>query len=65
MYIRPAKLHATFAQDLSQQQASVMASTQRPIAQSAFNDKLTAAAWQDKPVYVLAGRQDRAINPSL
>jgi len=65
VYIRPAELHATFAQDLSQQQASVMASTQRPIAQSAFTDKLTEAAWRDKPIYVLVGRQDRAINPSL
>ncbi|MGW7528713.1 alpha/beta fold hydrolase [Streptomyces sp. NPDC054783] len=65
VYIQPAKLHATFAQDLSQQQASVMASTQRPIAQSAFTDKVTEAAWRDKPVYVLVGNQDRAINPSL
>ncbi|MGW1106589.1 alpha/beta fold hydrolase [Streptomyces sp. NPDC002540] len=65
VYVQPDKLHATFAQDLSQQQASVMASTQRPIAQSAFTDKLTAAAWRDKPVYVLVGKQDRAINPSL
>ncbi|MFD4613481.1 alpha/beta fold hydrolase [Streptomyces sp. NPDC058440] len=65
VYIQPAELHATFAQDLSQQQASVMASTQRPIALSAFTDKLTEAAWRDKPVYVLIGRQDRAINPSL
>ncbi|WP_086722346.1 alpha/beta fold hydrolase [Streptomyces carpinensis] len=65
VYIQPAKLHATFAQDLSQQQASVMASTQRPIAHSAFTDKVTEAAWRDKPVYVLVGKQDRAINPSL
>ncbi|QFZ72240.1 alpha/beta fold hydrolase [Streptomyces fagopyri] len=65
LYIQPSKLHATFAQDLSRQQASVMAATQRPIAQSAFTDKLTAAAWRDKPVYVLVGTQDRAINPNL
>lgn len=65
LYIQAAKLHATFAQDLPQQQASIMASTQRPIAQSAFTDKLTAAAWRDKPVYVLVGRQDRTIDPSL
>lgn len=65
VYVQPAKLHATFAQDLSQQQASVMSATQRPIAQSAFTDKLTEAAWRDKPVYVLVGKQDRAINPSL
>jgi len=42
---------------------------QRPITQSAFTDKLTAAAWRDKWVYVLvggrAGRQDRAMAPSV
>ncbi|MGW1726776.1 alpha/beta fold hydrolase [Streptomyces sp. NPDC002306] len=65
VYVQPGKLHAVFAQDLSRQQASVMASTQRPIAQSAFTDKLTEAAWRDKPVYVLVGKQDRSINPSL
>ncbi|MEU3345949.1 alpha/beta hydrolase [Streptomyces sp. NPDC006700] len=65
VYIQPDKLHATFAQDLSRQQASVLASTQRPIALSAFTDKLTEAAWRDKPVYVLVGTQDRAINPDL
>ncbi|MFJ4931199.1 alpha/beta fold hydrolase [Streptomyces sp. NPDC088736] len=65
LYIQPAKLHATFAQDLPRQQTDVMASTQRPIAQSAFTDKLTAAAWRDKPVYVLVGKQDRAIDPGL
>ncbi|GAA5029120.1 alpha/beta hydrolase [Streptomyces siamensis] len=65
VYIQPNTLHATFAQDLSQQQASVMASTQRPIAQSAFTDKVNQAAWHDKPVYVLVGRQDRGIDPSL
>ncbi|PJN35800.1 alpha/beta hydrolase [Streptomyces sp. CB02959] len=65
VYIRPEKLHETFAQDLSQQQASIMAATQRPIAQSAFTAKLTEAAWRDKPVYVLVGKQDRGIDPSL
>ncbi|MFF4901939.1 alpha/beta fold hydrolase [Streptomyces sp. NPDC001068] len=65
LYIQPGKLRAVFAQDLSQQQTAIMAATQRPIAQSAFNDKLTAAAWRDKPVYALVGSQDRAINPSL
>ncbi|MEV6701357.1 alpha/beta hydrolase [Streptomyces sp. NPDC051453] len=65
VYIQPAKLRATFAQDLPKQQTSVMAATQRPIAQSAFTDKLSAAAWRDKPVYVLVGKQDRSINPDL
>ncbi|MFG2480254.1 alpha/beta fold hydrolase [Streptomyces fagopyri] len=65
LYIQPDELHATFAQDLPRQQAAVMASMQRPIAQSAFTDKLTAAAWRDTPVYVLVGTHDRAINPSL
>ncbi|MEV5956482.1 alpha/beta fold hydrolase [Streptomyces sp. NPDC051987] len=65
VYIQPDQLRQVFAADLPAAQTAVMAATQRPIAMSAFADKLTGAAWRDKPVYALIGRQDRAINPSL
>ncbi|MGW4567044.1 alpha/beta hydrolase [Streptomyces sp. NPDC004561] len=64
-YVRPDKLHEVFAQDLPTSQTDVMAATQRPIALSAFKDKVTGAAWRNKPVYVLVGNRDRSINPSL
>ncbi|MER7841092.1 alpha/beta hydrolase [Streptomyces sp. NPDC096040] len=65
VYVQPDRLHRVFAEDLPTSQTDILAATQRPIALSAFTDKLTGAAWRNKPVYVLVGKQDRAINPSL
>ncbi|MFF4211487.1 alpha/beta fold hydrolase [Streptomyces sp. NPDC001796] len=65
VYVQPDKLHQVFAADLPTSQSNLMGATQRPIALSAFADKLTGAAWRNKPVYVLVGRQDQAINPAL
>lgn len=64
VYVQPDKLHPVFAADLPTSQTNLLGATQRPIALSAFADKLTAA-WRNKPVYVLVGRQDQAINPAL
>ncbi|WP_089099689.1 alpha/beta fold hydrolase [Streptomyces hyaluromycini] len=65
VYIQPDRLRQVFAADLPRSQADIMAATQRPIAMSAFADKLTGAAWRTKPVYALVGKKDRAVNPSL
>lgn len=65
VYIQPDRLHRVFAADLPVSQTDTLGATQRPIALSAFGDKLTGAAWRNKPVYVLVGKQDQAINPSL
>ncbi|MEV6296283.1 alpha/beta hydrolase [Streptomyces sp. NPDC051896] len=65
VYVQADKLHQVFAADLPTSQTNLMGATQRPIALSAFADKLTGAAWRNKPVYVLVGRQDQAINPAL
>jgi len=65
VYVQPDKLHQVFAADLPTSQTNLMAVTQRPIALSAFAGKLTGAPWRNKPVYVLVGRQDQAINPAL
>lgn len=65
VYVQPDRLHQVFAKDLPTSQADILAATQRPIALSAFTEKLTGAAWRNKPVYALVGRQDQAINPSL
>ncbi|GHE95930.1 alpha/beta hydrolase [Streptomyces griseoluteus] len=65
LYVQTDKLRQVFAQDLPVAQTDLLGATQRPIALSAFADKLTAAAWHDKPVYVLVGKQDRSIDPEL
>ncbi|MFF3634305.1 alpha/beta fold hydrolase [Streptomyces sp. NPDC002250] len=65
VYVQTAKFRQVFAADLPTNRTDVLAASQRPIAASAFTDKLTRAAWREKPVYVLVGKQDRAINPDL
>ncbi|MFE9868002.1 hypothetical protein ACFYPZ_35790 [Streptomyces sp. NPDC005506] len=65
VYVQPDKLRQVFAENLPTSQTALMAVTQRPIALSAFADKLTGAAWRNKPVDALVGRQDRSINPTL
>lgn len=65
VYVQTDKFHEVFGADLPSNVTDVLAASQRPIAMSAFADKLTGAAWRDKPVYVLVGKQDRAINPEL
>ncbi|MER7184353.1 alpha/beta fold hydrolase [Streptomyces hyaluromycini] len=65
VYIQPDRLRQVFAADLPRNQTDIMEATQRPIAMSAFADKLTGAAWRTKPVYALVGKEDRAVNPSL
>ncbi|MFJ4002571.1 alpha/beta fold hydrolase [Streptomyces sp. NPDC090023] len=65
VYVRTDKFRQVFGADLPKNRTDVLGASQRPIAQSAFTDKVTGAAWRDKPVYVLIGRQDRAINPDL
>ncbi|MER5598798.1 alpha/beta hydrolase [Streptomyces sp. NPDC002265] len=65
VYVQPDKLHHVFAADLPTSQTNLMGVTQRPIALSAFADKLTGAAWRNKPVYALVGKQDQSINPAL
>ncbi|GGT43990.1 alpha/beta fold hydrolase [Streptomyces chromofuscus] len=65
VYVQPEKLRQVFAQDLPESQTSIMSATQRPIALSAFADKVTKAAWRTTPVYALIGKQDESINPEM
>jgi pimeloyl-ACP methyl ester carboxylesterase len=61
----PAKFAADFGADLPKAQAEFMAHSQMPVSGAAFNAKLTAAAWRDKPSYAIIATQDRALNPEL
>jgi pimeloyl-ACP methyl ester carboxylesterase len=54
-----------FAQDLPATNAIVLAATQGPIHASAFDDKVTEAAWHDIPSWYLVTDHDRMILPQL
>jgi pimeloyl-ACP methyl ester carboxylesterase len=60
-----AKLRDVFAADVPVAETRVMAVTQKPIHGSAFEARLTAAAWRLVPSWYLVAAQDRSINPEL
>ncbi len=49
LYLTPEGVAKDFAQDLPASQTKLMAVTQGPIFAKAFEDKVTNAAWKDKP----------------
>jgi pimeloyl-ACP methyl ester carboxylesterase len=58
--INPARLREVFAADLPEEQAAVMAATQRPIAAGAFSDLSGAAAWKRLPSWAVVATGDKA-----
>lgn len=58
LYIQQDKFRAQFAADVPEDRAALMAATQRPIAQSALEEKATVAAWSEKPSWDIVTTQD-------
>jgi pimeloyl-ACP methyl ester carboxylesterase len=56
-------VESEFAQDLPKSQARILAATQGPIAARAFDDKLSIAAWRDKPCWYIVAKMDHMIAP--
>jgi pimeloyl-ACP methyl ester carboxylesterase len=65
LFIDQAKYHEVFAHDLSQEEARVLATTQKAIAGSVFGESLKAAAWKTIPSWYVVSTQDHAIDPDL
>lgn len=65
LYIDRTKFHEVFAEDVSKEEASVMAATQKPIAAGAFGQPVTAAAWKSIPSWYAVSTEDHAVNPDL
>ena len=65
VFLDPAKFAADFGADLPKAQAEFMAHSQMPVSGAAFNVKMTAAAWRDKPSYFIIASQDRALDPEI
>jgi pimeloyl-ACP methyl ester carboxylesterase len=58
--IDPAKLHDAFAADLPTEQATLMAATQRPVAEAAFSEPNGAPAWKNLPSWAVVATGDKA-----
>ena len=63
LWIAQDKFKESFAQDLSDEDAFVMAVTQKAPVGSTFGDTVTAPAWKVKPVWYQVSTQDRMIDP--
>jgi pimeloyl-ACP methyl ester carboxylesterase len=63
LWVKPDKFHESFCQDLTDDEALVMAVTQKAPLGSTFGDAVTAPAWKTKPSWYQVSTQDRMINP--
>jgi pimeloyl-ACP methyl ester carboxylesterase len=59
-YIDPAKARDAFAGDLSDQEAALIAATQRPVAESAFSEPNGPPAWKHLPSWAVVATGDKA-----
>jgi pimeloyl-ACP methyl ester carboxylesterase len=64
-YLDAAQFHEYFAADLSAEQAAFMARSQVLNAADNFKAVITAAAWRNKPSWMLIAGADRTISPDL
>ncbi|WP_406447450.1 alpha/beta hydrolase [Streptomyces sp. NBC_00876] len=65
LYVQDARFHDIVAADRPRVSAAVMASSQRPISASVFEDRATAAAWRTIPSWALVATRDKVIAPQL
>ena len=63
LWIAQDRFHESFAQDLSADDALVMAVTQKAPLGSTFGDTVTAPAWKAKPTWYQVSTADRMIHP--
>ncbi|WP_405494968.1 alpha/beta hydrolase [Nocardia sp. NBC_00511] len=63
LWIAQDKFQESFCQDLSDEEALVMAVTQKAPLGSTFADTITAPAWKAKPSWYQVSTEDRMINP--
>jgi len=58
--IDPAKARDAFAGDVSDQQATLIAAVQRPVAELAFGEPSGPPAWKEKPSWAVVATGDKA-----
>ncbi|GGZ84967.1 hypothetical protein GCM10010371_51130 [Streptomyces subrutilus] len=63
LWVKQDKYHESFAQDLPEEEAFVMAVTQKAPLASTFGDTVTAPAWRVKPSWYQVSTGDRMIHP--
>ena len=65
LWLPAATIATDFAQDLTSAEKGVIAATQVPWFNGCVTDKVTKAAWHDKPSWWVMGENDRMVAPGL
>ena len=63
LWVAQDKYHQSFCQDLSEEEAYVLAVTQKAPVGGTFGDNVTAPAWKVKPNWYQISSGDRMLNP--
>ncbi|MFB0627988.1 alpha/beta hydrolase [Streptomyces sp. AB3(2024)] len=63
LWVRPEKFRESFAQDLTEDEARVMAVTRKAPLASTFGDAVSDPAWRTKPCWYQVSTQDHMIHP--
>jgi pimeloyl-ACP methyl ester carboxylesterase len=63
LFLDREKFHASFAGDVSAEQAAFMADSQVPWGVNALGGEITDPAWRSKPSWYLVATEDRMIPP--
>lgn len=63
LWLKPDKFHESFCQDLSPDDAFIMAATQKAPLASTFGDVVSEPAWKHKPSWYQVSSQDQMIAP--
>ena len=63
LWIKDDRFHESFCQDLTADEARVMAVTQKAPLGSTFGDTVTAPAWKKEPTWYQISSEDRMIHP--
>lgn len=65
LYLPTEAVRKDFSPDVKPGEQNAIAATQGPIKADAFGEKVTHAAWHDKPSWFEVSKHDRMINPDL
>jgi hypothetical protein len=63
--LSPAKFKAGFAHDVSDAEAAFLRDSQVPINMSAFESRLTNAAWRTRPSWAVIATEDKAFDQAM
>jgi pimeloyl-ACP methyl ester carboxylesterase len=63
LWLKPEKFHQSFCQDLTADEALVMAVTQKAPVASTFGDTISNPAWKSKPSWYQISTEDHMIHP--